>query len=224
MVRLHVWSGKKGKKKKLLNDWFDDECAQKKKTVKGALKRFQRSKKENTEYRETYVSERKEYKQQLARKKTKFDRERIARLKQSINDPKLFWQTIRSVNRKVTIYNDITKEQWYEKKKIQMLNISALADTLTQADETADAERDEEMAEVLFNEAISKQEVVASIGKLKSGKSAGPDKIIGEMLKHANEVVTDFLVKLFNKIFDGGTFPREWSKSIIVPIHKKRGT
>ena len=37
----------------------------------------------------------------------------------------------------------------------------------------------------------------------------GPDKIIGEMLKHANEVVIDFLVKLFNKIFDGGIFSRE---------------
>ena len=211
---------KRGKKKKHVNDWFDDECAQKKKTVKRALKRFQRSKKENTEYRETYVSERKEYKQLLARKKTEFDRARIARLKQSINDPKLFWQTIRSVNRKVTIYNDITKEQWYE-HFFRVFNTSALADTLTQAGEIADAETDEEMPEVLFNEAISKQEVVASIGKLKSGKSAGPDKIIGEMLKHANEVVIDFLVKLFNEIFDGGMFPREWSKSIIVPIHKK---
>ena len=102
-----------------------------------------------------------------------------------------------------------------------MFNTSAVADTLTQADEIADAETDEEMPEVLFNKAISKQEVVASIGKLKSGKSAGPDKIIGEMLKHAIEVVIDFLVKLFNKIFDGGMFPREWSKSIIVSSHKK---
>ena len=83
-----------------------------------------------------------------------------------------------------------------------MINTSALADTLAHADEIADAETDEELPEVLFNEAISKQEVVASIGKLKSGKSADPDKIIGEMLKHANEVVIDFLVKLFNKIFD----------------------
>ena len=59
-----------GTKKKHANDWFDKECVQKKNTVKKALKRFQRSKKENTEYRETYVSERKEYKQLLTRKKT----------------------------------------------------------------------------------------------------------------------------------------------------------
>ena len=37
---------------------------------------------------------------------------------------------------------------------------SALADTLTHVDEIADAETDEELPEVLFNEAISKQEVV----------------------------------------------------------------
>ena len=98
-----------GTKKKHANDWFDKECVQKKNTVKKALKRFQRSKKENIQYRETYVTERKE--RLLARKKTEFGRARIAKLKQSINDPKLLWQTIRSVNRKVTIYNDITKEQ-----------------------------------------------------------------------------------------------------------------
>ena len=51
-----------------------------------------------------------------------------------------------------------------------MFNTSALADTLTQVNEIADAETDEEMPEVLFNDAISKQEVIDSIGKLKSGK------------------------------------------------------
>ena len=30
-----------------------------------------------------------------------------------------------------------------------------------------------------------------------------------------------FLVQLFNKLYDEGIFSKEWSKSIIVPIHKK---
>ena len=55
---------------------------------------------------------------------------------------------------------------------------------------------------------------------LNLAKSAGPNKI-SEMPKHANESVTDFLVHLFNKLYDERIFPREWSKSIIVPIHKK---
>ena len=64
------------------------------------------------------------------------------------------------MNRKVTTYNDITKEQWYE-HFFQVFNTSALADTLTQADEIADAETDQEVPEVLFNEAISKQELAS---------------------------------------------------------------
>ena len=42
-------------KKKNVNDWFDEECKQKKRTVKRVLKRFQRSEKENTEIREMYT-------------------------------------------------------------------------------------------------------------------------------------------------------------------------
>ena len=78
-----------------MNDWFEEECTLKKTTIKTLLKRFQRSKKENTERREKYVRERKEYKQLLKSKKTEFDPQRIAKLKQSINDPKVFWHTIR---------------------------------------------------------------------------------------------------------------------------------
>ena len=100
-----------GKKTKNVNDWFNEECKQKKGTVKRVFKRFQKSKKENIEIREMYIKERKEYKQLLTRKKNEFDRRRIEKLKQSINDPKIFWRTIRSVNRKATIYNDITREQ-----------------------------------------------------------------------------------------------------------------
>ena len=194
-----------GKKTKNVNDWFNEECKQKKGTVKRVFKRFQKSKKENIEIREVYIKERKEYKQLLTRKKNEFDRRRIEKLKQSITDPKIFWRTIRSVNRKATIYNDITSEQWYE-HFFKVFNTTVLAGTVSQLDEMTNAELDEEIPGALFDEAISKQEVIANIGKLKSGKSSGPDKIIGELLKHANDVVIAFLVTLFNELFDHGTF------------------
>ena len=46
------------------------------------------------------------------------------------------------MNRKVTIYKDVTKEQWYE-HFFQVFNTSALADTLTHVIEITDAETDE---------------------------------------------------------------------------------
>ena len=42
------------------------------------------------------------------------------------------------------------------------------------------------------------------------------------MLKHANEGAIEFFVQLFNKLYDKGIFPKELSRSIIVPVHKKR--
>ena len=47
------------KKRENANDSFYEECTRKKRTVKTVLKRFQRSKKENTECWEKYVRERK---------------------------------------------------------------------------------------------------------------------------------------------------------------------
>ena len=84
----------------------------------------------------------------------------------------------------------MTKEQWYE-HFFNVFNTTVLAGTVSQPDEVTNADLDEEIPEALFNEAIYKQEVIASVGKLKSGKSSGPDKIIGEMLKHVNGVVID---------------------------------
>ena len=80
---------------------------------------------------------------------------------------------------------------------------------------------EDEAAAGVFDEPISRDEVTASIRNLKLGKSAGSDKIVNEMLKYVYQNVADFLVQLFNKLYDEGIFPKEWSKSIIVPIHKK---
>ena len=124
------------------------------------------------------------------------------------------------MDRKALIYNNITKKQWHE-HFLKVFSTAVTSDAISQQDEFASAETDEEMHGVLFNEVISKQEVIASISDLKAGKSAALDKILGEMLKHANEVVADFLVELFNKLFDCETFPLGWSESTIVPIYKK---
>ena len=97
-----------GHKKKRATDWFDQECARMKKLVKRQLCKFRRT--NNREDREKYVNDRREYKRLLMKKKTEFDEERLRQLKQNFNNPSKFWETIRSINRKSTIYNSITSE------------------------------------------------------------------------------------------------------------------
>ena len=46
-----------------------------------------------------------------------------------------------------------------------------------------------------------------AIRKLKNGKAAGTDDIIGELLKHAGHAEVDFLVTYFNVLFDSDVYP-----------------
>ena len=72
-----------------------------------------------------------------------------------------------------------------------------------------------------YNRPISQEEVVAALNKLKSGKAAGPDLIIGEILKYATNSIAPFFVKLFNHMFDHGLYPNNWTEAIILPLYKK---
>jgi hypothetical protein len=197
----------KGKTKRRHQEWFDAECFQKKKSVQKFLRQFQRAKADRNEKRLKYVTERREYKQLMREKKAQYDRARLEKLENSAKDPKLFRQTIRSVNRKSLIYNSISTENWFD-------HFSNLFNDFANADDGGEEETEVEDGdhEPIFNDPISRQEVITSIGNLKSGKSAGPDRVIGELLNHASDRVADFSVTLFNRIFESGTFPLEWSK------------
>ena len=79
-----------------------------KRLVKRQLCKFRRT--NNREDRQKYVNDRREYERLLMKKETEFDEERLTQLKQNFNNPSKLWETIRSINRKSTIYNSITSE------------------------------------------------------------------------------------------------------------------
>ena len=73
----------------------------------------------------------------------------------------------------------------------------------------------------LNNESSIKScEIIKAIKPLKNGKSV--DLISNEMLKNTIPSILDPLTKFFNFIFNKGNFPKIWSESILVPVHKKR--
>ena len=68
---------------------------------------------------------------------------------------------------------------------------------------------------------FSQNEILKSIKQLKSNKSGGPDMLINEFFIHGKQVLVPILCSLFNKVFEYGFFPEEWSEGYIVPLHKK---
>lgn len=70
----------------------------------------------------------------------------------------------------------------------------------------------------ILNEYITKEEVSKVVFKGKKRKAVGIDNIAYEALQ--NDTCVHVLHGLFNKCFDLGKVPTEWSKAIVVPISK----
>ena len=71
---------------------------------------------------------------------------------------------------------------------------------------------------------ILKEEVQWALQNSKTGKTAGPDEVIVEMLTALEEEGVDLLWKLFNIIYETGQISTEMLKSVFIVIPKKLNT
>ena len=64
-------------------------------------------------------------------------------------------------------------------------------------------------------------EVEAAIDKLRDGKAVGLDRISAEVLKALDERGVKYIHMLCRQIWKTGIWPKDWSTSVIQPLHKK---
>ena len=69
---------------------------------------------------------------------------------------------------------------------------------------------------------ILRSEVVRAFHSLKNSKSTGVDQIPAEILKCLGEVGVTMIHDICNKIWDTGLWHSDWSRSVFIPLHKKR--
>jgi hypothetical protein len=67
---------------------------------------------------------------------------------------------------------------------------------------------------------ITYKEIKKAIFDLKKGKSAGPDRILNEVIKYTNPVMINSYMKIFNVILKTGIYPKSWKESFTIPIYK----
>ena len=70
---------------------------------------------------------------------------------------------------------------------------------------------------------IDIMEIDTEIGKLKQGKSPGPDGILPEHIIHSGPIFKLWLKKIFNYIISLEVVPQSFSNTTIVPIYKGKG-
>ena len=61
------------------------------------------------------------------------------------------------------------------------------------------------------------------MGKLKNGKVAGKDEIIGEIIKGRGNRVVDWIWRLCNMAFESDVVPEDWRSAVIFPLYKGKG-
>ena len=67
---------------------------------------------------------------------------------------------------------------------------------------------------------ITKKELRQAVFHQKNNKSPGLDDIKSEIFKISFDLISPFLLKLYNRLFQNGEYPRSWDEGIIVPIFK----
>ena len=199
-------------------EWFDCECKTEKRKLRLLLRKFLKSLDKGDRGR--YCIARREYKNLIKRKKKEYKDSLVNKLLNSVKSQSDFWDVIRKVSsRKAQPSNDISIQEWFEHFKA-VLETGDVYDDNNEENLHCNNTEDSDDIDIL-NGPITREEVKYAIRKLKNGKSAGPDGLIGEFFKNSGDVVVNFLVKLFNVLFDSGVFPSDWTESIIMPLFKK---
>ena len=196
--------------------WFDEDCKNKKQTVKEALKEYNIFKSEET--RKNVLDSKKDYKYLCRKKKQKYfvDRGRKMNTLRK-KKPKEFWKIFK--RKKSSPNHDITDNDFFEYfKQLSSENEDLISEQI--ADFVRDFDARDATFEVL-DERISQAEILKAINGLSKNKSSGVDDILNEYFINASNILLEPLEVLFNKIFDSGKFPADWSTGIIIPIHKK---
>ena len=142
----------------------------------------------------------------------------------SHTNPKSFWNELKRLAGASTTHNNISKEQW--KAHFEMLLASQEFERDTANDNAIDDNieyniLEDELEDIVFNSAITDEEIIKAIKSLKRGKSSGQDELIPEFFIHSIDFILPLINSLFKRIFDTGNIPSAWGLSILVTLFKK---
>ena len=194
-------------------EWYDNDCKSAKVMARRALAAYKRTL--ATTDRSFFVQCRNNYKQLIRRKKKDYEKNLGTYLLKNLYNSDKFWHVIRKKSWKRAKLADIEIETW--KSYFESLfhqNIVHITNL------TADSEGIADIYDDALDATITTDEVDHALTKLSHGRAPGLDEIPSELVKLGRKHLVPFLTRLFNTIYDKKTYPEEWSRSIVVPIHK----
>ena len=199
------------------NKWFDKDCSEARNEFKHARNEFLRNK--NPTNRKRFVTARTKYNRRKSNAKQK------QKIKEGKNicdlakkQPKKFWKSIKSKLKAKSPHSDsLTAEDLLNHFKTVFGGDTNIppdpehAQAPPPPEPHMHPELDAEFTEAELKEAVFHQ---------KNNKSPGVDNLNAELFKISFDIISPFLLKLFNRLFQNAEYPRSWGEGIISPIFK----
>ena len=229
---------KSGRERENKKKWFDRECEHKKKEARKALTTMnkinpKRKKEEHKLARDAYLDKRLEYQKTVREKRKQYKKEMQEKLVSVRKDAKSFWTEIRKLTYRKAKPVNIEINQWEEHFKGvynpddeqeepmgEIVREELRGGVVINEGIVIGGNRNEVLVEEL-DEEIIREEIIGGIDRLKQGKAGGIDEITAEILQLSKGKIIEFLFKLFNLMYNTGSFPLKWATAIVVPIYKK---
>ena len=194
--------------------WWDQDCQVAKVNKYSLLKKYRLSNNQTDLF--NYKAAKSQFKNICRANRLRYEKQKRIYLLNSNRNPKEYWKKIKSNcnKNKGGSEKHIKPEDWLNYFK-NLLNTSSpdeheqVLQNITQNNDSTNLDRQ-----------ITNDVITASVKSIHSNRSPGPDGICIVMIKVTFDDTLPFLNLLFNKIYDTGIFPSEWSKNIICPIHK----
>lgn len=202
------------------NPWYDEECYEKKYYFLHKLDTYRTLK--SDENRISMVKARSDYKALLRKRRFNFDKEKTNKFLSAKNkNAKLYWNMLKELSHVKPANIALSAFEEYFK------SVNNPSDPFYSPDEDIlyfnERYVNNEFS-IMFEDLnlnFSEDEILRSIKQLKTNKSGGPDRIINEFFIHGKHILAPTVCNLFNKIFEKGYFPEDWTEGYIIPLHKK---
>ena len=212
VMNVNDRTGGHKRRKSECKPWFDNNCREKYRLYKEALRIYNLEK--SVENHRMLMEKKRSYKVLAIRLKRQYKRQEgnmIEYIRK--RNPKEFYKLFSKRKNTINSSSKIKIDQFVE--HFRNLNSNVHGNEHVNEDITYDAIFDE------LDAPITEREVEEAIRNLKRNKSCSEDLILNEVFLECTDILTPSLVLLFNSVFESGFFPEAWAEGCIVPIHKK---
>ncbi len=199
--------------------WFNVRCETKRKAFFIAKNNVRAN--DNVAHKNVLKNSSKEYKKQLCKEQKLYFKEVNEKLKNlSSTDPKEFWKIINKSNDSDGNVNNAPDIQEFTDHFAELNDGNVIPDdTEDYLKRCADLNSND-----VLDKPITEEEVLYCIKRLRNNKAMGDDLILNEYIKSSADILKTIYVKLFNVILNSGKIPESWSRGVILPLYKKKGS